>query len=261
MPSLFPERPRVVYEKSPLLQVIAQARFPTILRIDSESPAAFQERVRHDYPKFSATQRALLPTFAILQQVQGGPTKLPNEFSFESDDESWKVVINQDFLSLQTTNYNRWEEFETRLGSLMSALVEIYRPAYFSRLGLRYVDVIARELLGLSGTHWRDLVAPQVLGELGNSELEGRTEEAGRQLRIKDLDNVGVLLQHGLAFTENAKPGENGYVIDIDVYESGQISNDGALAKFRHFNSTAGRAFRWCITDKLHDALVPRSIV
>ena len=46
----FPETDRVIYAHNPLEQVICQFRFPPILRIDSELPAQFQDRIRHEFP-------------------------------------------------------------------------------------------------------------------------------------------------------------------------------------------------------------------
>jgi uncharacterized protein (TIGR04255 family) len=48
----FPESRRVIYDKNPLTEVISQLRFPTVLAIEAEIPAAFQERIRFDYPMF-----------------------------------------------------------------------------------------------------------------------------------------------------------------------------------------------------------------
>jgi hypothetical protein len=44
---------RVLYEKNPLESVICQVRFPTILRVDSEVPSDFQDRIRGRFPIFS----------------------------------------------------------------------------------------------------------------------------------------------------------------------------------------------------------------
>ena len=58
----FPESDRVIYRKNPLAEVAVQLRFPTILKIDSESPAAFQDIIRSDYPRYSqAPVNASLP--------------------------------------------------------------------------------------------------------------------------------------------------------------------------------------------------------
>ena len=39
----FPDTPRVVYNKNPLFEVLCQLRFPHILRIETEIPAAVPE--------------------------------------------------------------------------------------------------------------------------------------------------------------------------------------------------------------------------
>ena len=48
---------RVKYQKCPLLEVKYQLNFPTILSIDAEEPAKFQELIRSDFPNYKM-QRA-----------------------------------------------------------------------------------------------------------------------------------------------------------------------------------------------------------
>src|SRR5579883_3208137 len=47
---LFPLSPRVIYANAPLVQVIAQVRFPPILKIEGQPPAEFQDRIRRIFP-------------------------------------------------------------------------------------------------------------------------------------------------------------------------------------------------------------------
>jgi hypothetical protein len=42
---LFPPSSRVVYRRAPLIEVVCQLRFPTLLSIESKPPADFQERI------------------------------------------------------------------------------------------------------------------------------------------------------------------------------------------------------------------------
>ena len=44
------ETKRVRYEKSPLVEVIFQLRFPTILSINAVQPVEFQELIRKEFP-------------------------------------------------------------------------------------------------------------------------------------------------------------------------------------------------------------------
>ena len=44
------EYKRVRYQKSPLVEVIFQLRFPTILSINAKQPMEFQDKIREKYP-------------------------------------------------------------------------------------------------------------------------------------------------------------------------------------------------------------------
>ena len=47
---MFSNEERMIYAKRQLVEVICQLRFPEILSIDASEPAAFQERIRREYP-------------------------------------------------------------------------------------------------------------------------------------------------------------------------------------------------------------------
>ena len=167
---LFPETPRVIYQENPLVEVICQLRFPLLLRIDTEPPADFQEALREEYPKLKVEK-----SLGINISVQGnipppGPTGLKYEFASEEDDPIWKVVLANNFLALTTQRYQRWEEFRERLEKLITTLVEIYRPNFFTRIGLRYQDLIVRSKLGLKDYSWTDLLEPPHCGGVGQSD-------------------------------------------------------------------------------------------
>lgn len=49
---MFAEYDRCQYLRSPLVEVICQLRFPTILSINANEPAAFQEAIRRDFPQY-----------------------------------------------------------------------------------------------------------------------------------------------------------------------------------------------------------------
>ena len=114
----FPETARVVYQRNPLAEVICQVRFPPVLRIEAELPAAFQERIRQRFPVYRGSESAgMLGGIAvpdeIMQMVRdsfpGVLQKQPQAFA--SADEKWTVTLAKDFLALATTDYSRWENF------------------------------------------------------------------------------------------------------------------------------------------------------
>jgi uncharacterized protein (TIGR04255 family) len=49
-------------------------------------------------------------------------------------------------------------------------------------------------------------------------------------------------------------------LIDADFFSEGRTNLDDVLARLRTYNKHAGRLFRWCITDELHEALGPTPI-
>ena len=58
---LFAPYERYQYARAPLVEVICQLRFPTILSIGAKEPAEFQEAIRKDFPQYGAGQVQLPP--------------------------------------------------------------------------------------------------------------------------------------------------------------------------------------------------------
>lgn len=58
---LFAPYERYQYARAPLVEVICQLRFPTILSIGAKEPAEFQEAIRKDFPQYAARQEQLPP--------------------------------------------------------------------------------------------------------------------------------------------------------------------------------------------------------
>jgi len=174
----FPEAKRIIYRKNPLDQVICQLRFPPILKIDAEVPAEFQDRIRLDFPNLSDSLeikvevphgvKAEIPPELIKQALQSSGIM---NYEFSSEDGTWKVNLTRAFIALSTNKHERWESFKDKLASPLQALIDIYSPSYFSRIGLRYKDVIRRSSLGLNNVSWTDLLKPHILGLLGSPTL------------------------------------------------------------------------------------------
>ena len=50
------DRERCIYRSNPLIEVICQLRFPTILSISAREPADFQEGIRQHFPQYKRLQ-------------------------------------------------------------------------------------------------------------------------------------------------------------------------------------------------------------
>ena len=140
------EEARQIFKRRQLLEVICQLRFPDILKIESTDPAEFQDRIRGEYPQYQKKVEQLPPQIVNGKPVPQGTV---NNYQFISEDSQWKVSLTKGFVALSTHGYLRWEEFAKRLDRALAALIQLYQPAYFTRVGLRYINAIDRAALGL----------------------------------------------------------------------------------------------------------------
>ena len=263
---LFPETTRILYKKNPLEEVICQLRFPTILKIEKEIPYELQEAIRNDFPEYSESNEIQIPLPG--QKTGEVPSELVElaknnlirkNYMFLSVDKKWKVNLTRDFITLSTVDYSRWEEFRNKILFIIDKFENIYNPSYFSRLGLRYIDIISRENLGLTNVSWSELLNPAIIGLLGEESFENQVEN----LTINTLLDLGfrdskVRIQNGLVVDTSSK--QKKYRVDSDFYTLENTKISESLEILDNFHECASRLIRWCITEKLHNAMEPKEL-
>lgn len=248
---------------------MAQLRFPPILRIEAESPAKFQEAIRDRHALYrQVVASGQLPPDVpspVRQLIQGlGPAAGPLQHVFETQDRTSSVTLSRECVIVRTTAYSRWEEFREQLNRVRETLEGIYRPNSYTRLGLRYVDVVRRSILGLNDVPWRELLNPAIGGELSSREFGESIDSAQRRLHCKlDGENRFLTLNTGIALAEPADPAgatEKCFLIDADFHTHKPTENANVTAALDTFNRTSGNLFRWAIRPRLRDALEPQAL-
>lgn len=257
----FPDAERVIYDSNPIEEVICQFRFPTILRIEVEPPVPFQDLVRTIYPLYTSKPTLrLLPGLpqdlaALIAKdipISGG--QIAHEFT--SRDGNWTLALTRDFLALKCRKYDRWENFKDHLHEPLAALGAVYEPAFFTRIGLRYRDLIRRSCLRLVDVPWSDLLTPWIAGALASPTVVDAIQRTAGELVIQLPDTASqILVHHGLVKDESSK--ENCYLIDADLFNEKQMERSNALGYLDFLNKQSRLFFRWCITDRLHNAMGP----
>lgn len=258
---MFSYEDRCIYRHSPLMEVICQLRFPAILRIDTQVPAQFQERICADYPQF--TQRIEnLPPRPVNGKITPQGTQ-PN-YQFLASDHRWKVNLTKSFISLSTTQYTRWEDFAKRLDKVLAAFIQQYQPAHFERVGLRFINSISRKALHLEQAQWRDLLQPAFLGLLSDPDVkETSVLGEGQRYDIAIAGGCRTKLQSAPAMMQRKLPGtqqsqsEAVYILDLDIYMNGQVKPPHAAASLQTAHLQADSIFRGAITPILHQAMEP----
>ena len=261
---LFPEVKRVIYQKNPLDRVICQLRFPPILRIAAEPPVEFQDSVRKEFPYYSEKNeltmgipsrvREQIPRELLGEILRTADTK---NHEFSSEDGQWKINLTRTFMALSTDRYEAWKDFKKKLEIPLTTLINVYSPAHFSRIGLRYRNVIQRSKLGLDSVSWTELLRPQLLGVLANSEIgkSVRNLESVYEISLPDRESA---VRISTQLTRDRKRSEICYVIDSDFFKARKTPTNDVIGKLDYFNQHASRLFRWCITERLHKSMEPQ---
>ena len=145
---MFSSEQRCHYRTNQIGEVICQLRFPEILTIGANPPVDFQEAIRGQFPQYLRRQESAAPKITGTPgnfSLQNQPVTI--NYQFASADGVWRVNLTSKFISLTCAKYTCWEEFAAHLDKPLAAFIQVYKPAYFERIGLRYVNFISRKQL------------------------------------------------------------------------------------------------------------------
>lgn len=261
---MYSNETRVRYRKNQLGEVICQLQFPEILTIEANIPVAFQEAIRDEFPHYSVRKEAPLPK---LTGVPGNMhlEKQPqvNNYQFVSADGAWRVNLSCRFISLACSRYTCWEDFAAKLDKPLAAFIQIYRPALFTRVGLRYLNFISRDALGLAGTPWNELLQPQYLGILADEEVLEATatrSTVDAEFAIRGGCRAKIHAGPGLLKRADKVDKEVKFIFDQDLFMAGNIAVNLSAGALQTLHGQADSIFRAAITDVLHDAMEPQPI-
>lgn len=250
---------RVKYNRCPLVEVIFQLRFPTILSINSKQPADFQEKIRKEYPFFDEgieeQNELLINTNGNSAQVKSSQNK---NYSFVSVDETYKVNLTSTFIAISTRKYTQWEEFSEKVRRVVKAFQETYEVPFYTRVGLRYIDVIQRSVLGLSNEKWSDLVKPHVLGVV--TQFEDSMNSYVSQTEFKDSTDDICTKTH-FEFVNVNNSDENSLLIDCDYFKTEKVNVESMMNVATVLHNHSSNFLMTAITEKLNDAMEPEELV
>ena len=259
------KRPRVVYGKSPLIEVIIQLRFPTIFSINNRDPDIFQDRIKSIFPSYFLTYdkpaiqipvMAEKNTIPVPPMMENPPIK---NHAFVSVDGKTKINLTSGFISISTLSYSRWEQLLDSFRLPLSVLKEIYAPSFFSRIGLRYVEAYSRHNLGLDGTPWNELIGQPWLGASAY-ENEQKLLSSGMDVEysLNDQKTSFARIHTGLG-TINEIP-ERVFVVDSDFINSSVVPTENCFDVLEFLHKKAKDFINEVILDKLHLAMQPERI-
>ena len=255
---MFSMNPRCRYGTNQLVEVICQLRFPEILTISANPPAEFQDAIREEYPRFFRRQEAPLPVAGMSNNQAANVN-----YQFSTADGVWRVNLTSRFISLSCTSYTCWEDFAAHLDKPLAAFISIYKPAYFERMGLRYVNAISRMELGLEGRRFAEMIEPCYLGPLAEPEIsEINTSKCTIDLETAIRGGCRLKLHAGPGFVRKfgKEDKEVKFILDLDLFMAGQMPVHLSAGVLQTLHSQAYPIFRGAVTDLVHHAMDPESI-
>ena len=245
MPIQFPEVEEVRLDRPPLDEVVCQVRFPSILRIAQEEPAAFQDLIRKRFPGFEKQH-----SFQLKLSMPGNPADAsaevrPITYLFTDGQGQNQAVLSPSFYAVSIKRYGGWQVFLKDLELVHSAVMEVYEPAYATRVGLRYINRMTPEN---TGTTTRKELIELVRAEL-TSTLRGQIwENVEGTLGLANF--VAPPAQLNLRYGLDTDDSTWSFLLDLDYFEEGQIDLAEALARCEQYHETIYRAFRWMVNDE-----------
>ncbi|MCC6967644.1 MAG: TIGR04255 family protein [Nitrospira sp.] len=233
------------YQQSPFVVVSCRLQFPPVLTISRELPVSFQERMRNDFPLFQ-------------------PTQDRRGYRLGSQDAAHEIVLQADSLVLSTRRYDDWLEFQTRISAAIEALQACYQPAFCARATLRYQGLIRPVLYGLTQIQWPALINAKVLGPFSLPGQKGHLQGSRHEVVVSlPQSSHRFRLTHGFVEVREAGhtngSGEPAYLLDQDYFTTQQLEWSSLMTTLEQFEQEAGQFFRLCVSDRLHQAMVPKA--
>jgi uncharacterized protein (TIGR04255 family) len=243
----------VPLKEAPLVRVIAQVRFPTILSIgEGNFVAALQEAIRSQYPVLQPEQTR---NFMISAQgLEESTSRMV--WRFIDKTEKWRISLTSNFVALETTDYLSRSDFLQRFKDILIATDIHIKPQVLERLGLRY---IAR-LTGQEVDQLTDFVRPEVSGVLA-SEIAIHAEQTicDSFFNLPDQrgqihSRWGRLPAHSTIDPTAIEPiPEPSWILDLDMFtipfaEIKAFEVEAIMDDAGYFAERLYTFFRWAVT-------------
>lgn len=233
-----PDPGRVVGSRNYIKLAVCELRFPIVLEAEPRLPSILQKRLKHAYPRYEATKTITVTSVSPDASEAAPSTELDTRHVFRTRDKGWSFSVGQSSIALETSTYTEWAEFERRLSQILVHASELIESPFYTRIGLRYVNLISSTLYGNELDKW---INPALCRPLAD-HVYGDVEQCVQVVRGWS-DNGRYSLRHGLA------PGaEESYLVDIDSFcEDDVVETDSVLELVRSLNRVAFRLFHWCL--------------
>lgn len=212
---------------------VCELRFPTLHEIDNDKPPLrFAHVLRKEYPAHAVASGVNLTAAALARN---------KTHVFTSRNALWSINLSTQALSLETSRYDSFRDFEARIGQLIEASLSFIDTDFFTRIGIRYVNVLPYERSTVA--EW---VNPSLVANLA-AGLYGDCTEYSQSVR-GTTEVGGYLFQHGIGQGKNAST-TPGYGLDFDFYAE-NVEVKSAMSIIAALHKREYEMFMWSLGDR-----------
>ena len=249
MPLRFPEVEDIPLERPPLIEVICQVRFPTILSIGRSQPVKFQEAIRQRFPELEEEPRLQLRVVSGSGGAVSEVDASGRVFRFRTRTGDAVVALADESYSISTSNYTVWDAFAKDLALVHEAAISAYDLPYAKRIGLRYVNQLDFDRTGCKTLEELQEFLHPDLAALMRTDAWNQPDELVSQVLLPDSDGR-LVLRVAVRTASNESPI---VLLDFDYYEEGpEIPLNDLVERCNRYHKVIYRAFRWSLRpDKL----------
>lgn len=226
----------MAYPSNFLKQVILRLEFAPLAALYSDKKPAYSDEIKDVFPHVKGQQRA-----QFLVAIGGGPAVEQQKAGWQwqhsdtEDDKKRRVVtVAPDFFSLEAIGkgmYTGFADFRARFVPAYDKFVAAFRPAEYTRIGLRFINefVIPEEGDALV---WDGLLAPDVATGVKPSFANALRMTRSMHQVTGLKDDITCVVSYGLHNPDFPNPiVRRQFVLDLDAAVSGGIPEAEAKPK------------------------------
>ena len=223
----------------PVYATVAQVRFNPVLKLADFLPDIQEGMRRAGFPAYQPHDTVAIQLSFSQDRPPTPQTVVRPRFAFGNVQKTHSFILDIDALTLQSTDYGRFEDFS---GFFMKGLALVHEAVtlnFTDRIGLRYLD----RVFPSGGDELDQYLTPEALGL---SNLGGRLGGRPQQSYVETICEVGtyklrsrvVLQGGGLAFPPDMVLGDLLVLKRLADYEGFHaiIDNDGFLENRENYS-------------------------
>jgi uncharacterized protein (TIGR04255 family) len=249
-----PNDPNQKFQRAPVVFVLAQVRFPAILKMAAYVPEIQNFLREQGFARYAEEQ---------MQQLIFGPqikAEMGNRWVFAKRDRREAVVLATNFVVYETSQYDVFGTLAARFRDVLRVIKEQTRVEFADQLGLRYVDLIRQA----DRTTPRDFLREPLRGltsdELGASTsqcqfvIQAKTQHGDLFIRSYEgcgsdfmpPDLISTHLDYGVTMSED----DCFRILDFDHISRGEIDfdPDAVLDRIHALHESTSHAFHAAVT-------------